>query len=424
MPGRYSSHMNRREFLSSSAVASLAVQTPPVRIGVIGAGNRGNSLLRGLISIDGVQINALCDPNPAALDRAATAAAAHKPDLYSQGDNDYKRLLGRDDLDAVVIAAPWAWHATMAVEAMKSGKAVACEVPIAQTVEECWQLVDTNLKTKVPCMMLENWSFRRDNLAVLNMIRAGLLGDMVHCHCAHSHDCIDHWFFDKQGNDRWPARYLAERDCDQYPTHSLGPILSWLDINCGDAFATIASTSTSQRGINAYFARQFGPEHPNAKRRFAQGDIVTSTIKTRLGRTVVVNYDMQLPRPYDNRWMAQGTLGLYDEDKQSVYLTGRSPKYHEWEPFAPYQSKYDHKWWTEMTADGNTSHGGTDGLELSKFVEAVRAKTPLPIDIYDSIVMSAVIELSARSIKLGGAPVEFPDFTRGAWKTRKPYFAL
>lgn len=416
--------MNRREFLSTSAAAALAAQAPALRVGVIGTGNRGTGLLRVLARMDGVEIKALCDTNPAALDRAATTAAGHNPELFGGSDDAYKRLIARGGIDAVIIAAPWSWHASMSIEAMKAGKAVACEVPIAQTVEECWQLVDTHQKTGVPCMMLENWSFRRDNLAVLNMIRAGLLGEMVHCHCAHSHDCIDHWFFDKQGNDRWPARYLAERNCDQYPTHSLGPILSWLDINCGDSFATISSTSTWQRGINAYFARQFGPEHPNAKRRFAQGDIVTSVIMTQRGRTVVVNYDMQLPRPYDNRWMAQGTLGVYDEDKQSVYLTGRSPKYHEWEPFAPYQSQYDHKWWTAMTADGSASHGGTDGLELSKFVEAVRTKSPLPLDIYDSIVMSAVIDLSAQSIKRGGAPVEFPDFTRGAWKTRKPYFAL
>jgi predicted dehydrogenase len=312
----------------------------------------------------------------------------------------------------------------MAIEAMKAGKTAASEVPIAQTLEECWALIDTHEQTKVPCMMLENWSFRRDNLAVLNMIRKGLLGEIVHCHCAHSHDCIDHWFFDAQGNDRWPARFLVERNCDQYPTHSLGPVLSWLDINRGDSFATMTSTATAQKGINAYFARKFGADHPNAKRVFRQGDIVTSLIRTQGGKTVVVNYDMQLPRPYDNRWLVQGTLGLYDEDKASVYLTGRSPKYHEWEPFAQYQKEYDHAWWTSMAADANASHGGTDGLELSKFVEAVRTKSALPLDLYDGVTMSAVIALSGRSIESGGAQVAFPDFTRGAWKSRKPYFAM
>jgi predicted dehydrogenase len=416
--------MNRREFVATGAAMASRAQGSAVRLGVIGTGNRGKSLLRVLASMQGVQIKALCDPNPAALDRAATTAKAHTPELYGRGEEDYRRLLSREDIDAVVIASPWHWHARMAIEAMEAGKAAASEVPIAQTLEECWALIDTHEQTKVPCMMLENWSFRRDNLAVLNMIRKGLLGEIVHCHCAHSHDCIDHWFFDAQGNDRWPARFLVERNCDQYPTHSLGPVLSWLDINRGDSFATITSTATAQKGINAYFARKFGADHPNAKRVFRQGDIVTSLIRTQGGKTVVVNYDMQLPRPYDNRWMVQGTLGLYDEDKASVYLTGRSPKYHEWEPFAPYQKEYDHAWWTSMAADANASHGGTDGLELSKFVEAVRTKSALPLDLYDGVTMSAVIALSGRSIESGGAQVAFPDFTRGAWKSRNPYFAM
>jgi predicted dehydrogenase len=272
-------------------------------------------------------------------------------------------------------------------------------------------------------MMLENWSFRRDNLAALNMIRRGLLGDMVHCHCAHSHDCIDHWFFDKAGNDRWPARYLLERNADQYPTHSLGPVMSWLDINCGDAFATVASTSTASRGINTYFARQFGPDHPGAKRTYKQGDIVTSIVRTHNGKSIVINYDMQLPRPYDNRWMVQGTLGLYDEDKAAVYLTGRSPKYHEWEPFAPYQKEFDHSWWKSPSPDSG-GHGGTDALELLQFLSAVRRKEQTPIDVYDSATMSSVVALSEASIQKGGAPVACPDFTRGRWRTRKPSFAL
>ncbi|MBI5085247.1 MAG: Gfo/Idh/MocA family oxidoreductase [Acidobacteria bacterium] len=416
--------MNRRLFLSAGAALPLSAQAPTARIAVIGTGNRGRSLLTTLARMPGVDIRALCDTDPSALDRAATVAVNHKPELYSRGENDYQRLLSRDDLDAVVIASPWKWHATMAIDAMKAGKIAASEVPIAQTLEECWQLIDTHERTRVPCMMLENWSFRRDNLAVLNMIRKGLLGDMVHCHCAHSHDCIDHWFFDPKGNDRWPAEFLIKRNCDQYPTHALGPVLSWMDINRGDSFATITSNATSQRGINAYFARQFGPDHPNAKKIFAQGDIVTSLIKTQQGRTVVVNYDMQLPRPYDNRWMVQGTLGLYDEDKSAVYLTGKSPKYHEWEPFAPYQAAHDHKWWTTMTADPNAGHGGTDLLELSKFIEAVRLKTPMPLDLYDGVTMSSVIALSGRSIAMGGVPVPFPDFTRGQWKSRKPYFGV
>ena len=274
-------------------------------------------------------------------------------------------------------------------------------------------------------MMLENWSFRRNNLAVLQMIRAGLFGEMVHCHCAHSHDCIDHWFFDPQGNMRWGGEFLVKRNCDQYPTHSQGPVLSWLDINCGDAYATLTAMATDTKGINAYFARKFGPDHPNAKRTYKQGDIVTSLIRTKKGKTIVINYDMQLPRPYDNRWMVQGTLGLYSESRNSVYVEGRSPKYHEWESFDAYQKEFDHPWWKEMQSEaGDAGHGGTDNLEVKQFIRSVREKAPLPIDIYDTATMCSVIPLSEDSISKGGAPVPCPDYTNGRWAQRKPGFAL
>ncbi|MBN1489551.1 MAG: gfo/Idh/MocA family oxidoreductase, partial [Phycisphaerae bacterium] len=250
-------------------------------------------------------------------------------------------------------------------------------------------------------------------------------GDMVHCHCAHSHDCIDHWFFDREGNDRWPAKYLIERNSDQYPTHALGPVISWLDINCGDYFKHLTATATSSRGINAHFARKFGPDHPSAKRTYAQGDIVTSVIETYKGRSIVINYDMQLPRPYDNRWLAQGTLGVYNEQRDAVYLLGRSPKYHEWEPFGPYQERFEHGWWRQMkNAAGEAGHGGTDHLELQEFIRAVRNRTQTPIDVYDSVIMSVITPLSEASIAGGSVPVECPDFTRGGWKSRKPSFAL
>jgi hypothetical protein len=261
------------------------------------------------------------------------------------------------------------------------------------------------------------------------MIRLGMLGEIVHCHCAHSHDCVDHWFFDKQGEIRWGGENLLRRNADQYPTHSLGPVLSWMDINCGDVFDYITSTATRSLGINAYFRRVFGPDHPNAKREYAQGDIVTSVVRTKLGRSVVINYDMQLPRPYDNRWMIQGTEGIYSENHNSVYLVRHSPKYHQWEPFAPYQEKHDHAWWKPRDRTGGADqlaagHGGTDVLELTLFLRAVRDRTQTPIDVYDSVTMSAVTPLSAMSIARGSAPVSWPDFTRGKWKTRKPAFAV
>ena len=395
-----------------------------VRIGAVGVRGRGGGLLRILAGMEGVEIPAICDVSPEIVEaiQNMVAKSGHKrPDGYSNGD--YKSLMDRDDLDAVLIATPWELHTPMAVYCMKAGKYAAVEVPIAITMEQCWDLVNTHEETGVPCMMLENWSFRRDNLAVLNMIRKGLFGEIVHCHCAHSHDCIDHWFFDSNGNDRWPAKYLIERNTDQYPTHSLGPVISWMDINCGDYFDYVTSTATKSIGINRYFARRFGEDHPGAKRQYAQGDIVTSVIKTCKGKTIVVNYDMQLPRPYDNRWMIQGTLGIYNEQRNAIYLTERSPNYHNWEPFAPYQDEFDHSWWKNMES-GNSSHGGTDYLELQQFVDAVRNKTQPPIDVYDSVIMSVLVALAEQSIANGSAPVKCQDFTRGKWETRKPSFAL
>lgn len=423
--------MDRRQFIATSAMLAGAVSAAAspsrvVRVGVLGSGGRGRSLMSDLLLMENVEIPAICD-----IDRNAARAAAAmvtgsgrpEPELYVKNEHDYLRLLQRDDLDGVIIATPWGWHTHMAVDAMKAGKYVGVEVPAALTVDECWQLVDTSEATGIPCMMLENWSFRRDNLAVLQMIRTGLLGQIVHCHCAHSHDCIDHWFFDPEGNDRWAAKYLIHRNCDQYPTHSLGPVLSWLNINCGDAWDTLSSTATGSFGINAYFARRFGPDHPSAKRTYAQGDIVTSVVRTHGGKSIVINYDMQLPRPYDNRWMVQGTLGIYNEQREAVYLEGRSPAYHEWEPFGPYQTEFDHPWYQDL-GSGSGGHGGTDFLELSLWVQAVREGTDTPIDVYDSATMSSVVGLSEESIKRGGAPIMCPDFTRGKWRTRKPAFGV
>lgn len=399
------------------------------RIGVIGTGNRGRSLLGILLGMQEVEVPALCDLQAGNLEKASQMvvdSGRPRPEAYLDNELTYRKLLERDDLDAVIIASYWEWHAPMAVDGMKAGKYVGVEVPAAYTLEECWDLVNTYEATKVPCMMLENWSFRRDNLAVLNMIRDGLLGETVHCHCAHSHDCIDHWFFDSEtGMDRWGAKFLVAHNRDQYPTHQLGPVLSWLNIGCGDYFDQLTSTVTGQFGINAYFKRRFGPDHPNAKKSFAQGDIVTTVVRTKKGKSIVVNYDMQLPRPYDNRWAIQGTLGIYNEQRNSVYLEGVSPAYHEWESFDPYQEKYDHSWWKALRAGGpELSHGGTDHLELKLFVEAVRKGTQTPLDVYDSVIMSANGPLSELSIARGSAPVAVPDFTRGRWAAVSPKFAV
>jgi len=428
--------VSRRRFIKTGTIATiglsmlpksanaLEVDVRPVRVGVVGTGNRGTSHVNNLLTIDGVEIVALCDLVESKAVNAANMcekAGMKRPAIYCEDKSTYKEMLDKEKPDAVIIATYWDSHAAIALHAMNNGIYPGIEVPAALTVENTWELIETSEKTGIPCMMLENWSFRQDNLAALNMKRLGMFGEIVHCHCAHSHDCIDHWFFDsKTGEQRWPAGYLLKYNRDQYPTHSVGPIISWMDINRGDIFTEIYSTASASKGINAYFKREFGETHPNGNIKWKQGDIVTSLLKTKMGKTLVINYDMQLPRPYSNRWMLQGTKGVYDEEKNSISLV-TSPKYHEWEPWKPYEEKYNHKWWTADLS--SQSHGGTDFVMLNEFINSVKAKGPTPIDVYDSAVMTAVVELSGISIEKN-APVSFPDFTKGKWETNKPYFAM
>jgi predicted dehydrogenase len=429
--------VSRRQFIKTGTIATIGMtmisaqasapeaEDKLVRVGVIGTGNRGTGHVNTLLTVEGVEITAVCDldGNKAANAAGLCEKAGRKPPkVYSGDPTVYREMLDREKLDAVIIATYWDSHTAIAIRAMKNGIYPGIEVPAALTVEDTWKLVETSESTGIPCMMLENWSFRQDNLAALNMKRLGMFGDILHCHCAHSHDCIDHWFFEaKTGNKRWPAEYLLKYNRDQYPTHSVGPILSWMDINRGDIFTEIYSSASASKGINAYFKREFGENHPNANLNYKQGDIVTSLLKTKSGKTLVINFDMQLPRPYSNRWMLQGTLGVYDEEKSSIYLRPNSPKYHEWEPWKPYEEKYNHKWWQADLS--SQSHGGTDYVMLDQFIGSVREKGPTPIDVYDSAVMTAIVELSGISIEKN-APVAFPDFTKGKWQANKPYFAM
>ena len=429
-------NLSRRNFLKTGSLATAGLSLMPaafardendkiVRIGIIGIGKRGSRLLKTLLELDGVEISSLCDINPtraAIVARSCGSMGRKIPSVYADTEDSYKEMLEKEKLDAVIIATPWDSHATMAIHAMKNGTYPGVEVPVALTVEDLWQLAETSATTGVPCMMLENNSFNRENLALLNMKRLGLFGDIVHCHCAHSHDLADFWFFDaKNGEPNWAAEYLVKYNRDQLPTQSLGPIISWMDINRGDIFTEIYSRASSCNAINAFFIREFGKDFPAGKVNYKQGDVVTSVLKTKMGKTLVINSDLQLPRPYDNRWLLQGTKGIYDEGRNAVFIEGKTKEYHKWEPLKPYAEKYNHKWWD---ADySSKENGGTDFVMLSQFVEAVRSKGPVPLDVYDSAVMSAVVELSGISIEKN-APVAFPDFTKGKWMSNKPYFGL
>lgn len=424
----------RREFIKKNAtlmaglpiVGSLPANllipsSKKVRMGLIGAGGRGRGLIGTFLGTGGAEFVAICDIDQQALDLGQKVLSDNKQSKAKEflGPESYKKLIDSGLVEAIIIATPWDLHTPMSVYGMKAGVTVGCEVPIAYTLEECWELIETWEKTGTPCMQLENWSFRPDNLAVLRMIRAGLLGTMTHAHCAYSHDCIDHWYFEKgTGNTRWGAQFLIDHNRNQYPTHQQGPVLSWMDINNGDYYDTITSTASDPRSIYEYFERNF-PNHPNGKKKYKQGDQVTTVVRTKKGKTIVINIDMQSPRPYDNRWTVQGTKGIYNEQRDAVYLTGVSPEYHTWEPFPPYHEKFEHQW-AKTTFGG---HGGADGLMATQFIRSVLDRKPLPLHLYDGVLMASIGPLSELSIAGNSVQIQVPDFTRGSWETRRDFFA-
>jgi predicted dehydrogenase len=394
-----------------------------VRVGIIGLGNRGGGHVRRLLKLDNVEVRAVCDileDKVAKAQEVAEEAGQMKPEGYSQGDYDYKRMCQRDDLDLVVIATPWRWHAVMCVDAMNMGKHAAVEVPAVVTIEECWQIVDTAEKTGKHCVILENCCYDRVELLVMNMVRQNVLGELLHAECGYLHNLRRH----KLGNNyqgQWRLQHSIKRNGDLYPTHGLGPVAQCMNINRGGQFDYLVSVASKARGLNLLAAKKFGPDSELAKQKYALGDVVTTTIKTVSGETIVVTHDTNSPRPYSRGILVQGTKGLVRKyPKPVVHIEGIS-KGHSWQDINEYYKEYDHPMWTrlqEKAKDGG--HGGIDYIMTYRLIECLRKGEPMDMDVYDAAAWSVVSELSEQSIASGSKPVKFPDFTRGAWKSREP----
>jgi len=406
-----------------------------VRLGFIGVGLRGTSHLKRVLNRADVEVRAICDIDKEALARAQTLvenSGRKKPKRYSNGDEDFRRMVVRDDLDGVIISTPWLWHVPMAVATMKAGKYAGLEVPAAMTIQELWDLVNTYEATGVPCMLLENVCYRRDVMAVLNMVSKGLFGELIHCQCGYQHDLREVKFrpgvefgAGAENEAIWRTKHSVRRNGDLYPTHGIGPIANCLNINRGNRFVSLTSTATKSRGLHNYIVEKAGKNHPNAKVTFALGDIVTTVIKCANGETIVVSHDTNLPRPYSLMFRVQGTKGLWMKENNSIYLEGRSPEAHTWESFEKYQEEFDHPLWIRYTKEAKGSgHGGMDFFITHAFIESIKRKVLPPIDVYDAASWSVISPLSERSIAMGNKPVGFPDFTRGKWITNKPAFGL
>ncbi len=422
--------LDRRTFLTGTAsFAQIAAgqEERLVGIGMVGVGNRGTSLLRTLLALPGVDVPAICDINEVNLARAqglVEKTGRPRPEGYSSGVEDFRRLVRREDLNAIIIGTPWELHTPVAIAAMKAGKYAGVEVPAALTIEECWDLVNTSEKTGIPCMMLENVCYFRNVLMALNLVRQGLLGELLHCEVGYQH-FVRGSQFTKDGDLTWRGRYALAHNRNQYPTHPIGPAAWWMNINRGDRFTYLNSMSGNSRGPHLHAARTFGAEHASAKRVFAQADVNTTLIKTENGLTVTLYYNTQSPRPYDLILRVQGTGGIYSGTLDKVYIDGRSPAGRSgepaWEETAAYYERYEHPLWKRLSGVAASSgHGGADYITLHEFVKAIRNKTQTPIDVYDSATWSAIVPLSGLSVASRGAPIDFPDFTKGKWRTAKP----
>ena len=442
---------SRRHFLASAGALGLLANRPArsqgrrLRLAMIGTGMRGQVLLQELARRDDVDMVALCDIEPIMLGRALALLDKHgKPRPATFGDNNdahaYRRLLALKDLDGVVIATPWEWHAVMAIDAMQAQVAVGCEVVAGVTLQDHWDVLGTQLRTGTPYMLLENVCYRRDVMAVLQMVRAGLFGELIHLQGGYQHDLrgvklnsghpdqpydSGAEFGTKAWSEaRWRTAHSVQRNGDLYPSHGIGPIAMATHIHRGNRFTHINAFASKARGLHEFVVKKGGAHHPNAKVAFRLGDVVTTTLACENGETILLQHDTSLPRPYSLGFRVQGTKGLWMDLNRSVHIEGLSPA-HRWEDAQSYLDRFDHPLWKRHAQSAaGAGHGGMDFFVVHAFVEALKARAPMPIDIFDAVAWSAITPLSEQSVAEGFKTLPFPDFTAGLWKTRRPIFAF
>lgn len=440
-----------------ATVMGLAVpKMDVVRVGFIGVGQRGKGHVKHYCHLEGVEIKAICDSDTRVIDRSVNYVVEQgfaKPDVYTGSEYAYREMLARQDIDIVIIATPWKWHTPMSVETMESGKHAFVEVPAATTLEECWQLVNTAERTQKNCMMMENVNYGREELMVLNMVRQGLFGDLLHGEAAYIHELRWQMKEIDQKTGSWRTYWHTKRDGNLYPTHGLGPVSQYMNINRGDRFDYVTSMSSPALGRAEYAKEQFPADHERNQLTFTAGDMNTSIIKTVKGRSIMVQHDTTSPRPYSRHNLIQGTNGtfagfpnrvavedapdaikaVYEKEYQQKMTDWkasgkkgrkpRKPSFHSWDQdMDKWYDAYDHPLYVRMgeEAKKNGGHGGMDFLMMYRIVYCLRNGEPLDQDVYDAAAWSAVFPTSMASVADRSNSKDIPDFTRGVWETAKP----
>ncbi len=390
-----------------------------VRIAIVGTGLRGRSTLNELLGVGNVRITALCDtvPEKVARARAMLKAKGHdyEPAIYTDGERAFERLCARDDIDIVYTATPWRWHVPVCLAAMKAGKHAATEVPAAVTVEDCWALVDASERTRRHCIMMENCNYGYNELLVLQMVRAGLFGELKHGGAAYNHD-LRSILFETKDEGLWRRDAHTQRNGNLYPTHGLGPVAWYLGIDKGDRFDYLVSMSTPEFGLSKWREDNVPKGDPRWKEKYVTGDLNSSLIKTAKGRTIRLEHNVSSPRPYSRINSIEGTKGVFEDYPARIYIEGRG-RGHAWTPIDEYKAEFEHPWWKEQGEKARTGgHGGMDYIMAWRLVTCMREGLVPDFTVYDAAAWSVPGPLSERSVARGSAPVKFPDFTRGKWK--------
>ncbi|MFT5885954.1 MAG: putative dehydrogenase [Arcticibacterium sp.] len=405
-----------------------------VRAAFIGVGARGPGHLKFFASLPNTEVVAISDLYEDNVQKCVKIAeentGRHQNIKRYHGDeNKWKQMLVDVKPDVVFIATNWKNHAPMAIEAMKKGAHAFVEVPIALSLDDMWELVDTSESTQKHCMMMENVNYGREELMYLNMCRMGVVGELLHAEASYIHELRSQMKEEERGTGSWRTPHYAERNGNLYPTHGLGPVAQYMSLGRKeDNFNSLVSFSSPSMGRKLYAEKNYAPDHKWNKLNYKGGDMNTSIIKTTLGRTIMVQWDETSPRPYSRLNLIQGTLGTLAGFPTRVALEGGvegvTKSHHEWaegEQLAKVYEKYDHPLYKRLNAVSEKSgHGGMDGLMMYRIVECLQQGLPIDQNVYEGCLWSAVGPLSERSVASGGAPQNFPDFTRGNWKTTKP----
>lgn len=397
-----------------------------VRLAVIGLGQRGFLMLQDVLLLrKDVLISALCDVYEDRVEKAAKIvreAGRPKPFLT----NDYHEILQYPGTDVVLIDTSWDTHIQIACDAMEAGKMSGMEVGGSCSLNDCWKLVRTYEKTGVCCAMLENCCYARNEMLVLNMVRMGFFGEVVHCSGGYRHDLRDEITRGRENRHYRFQNYLT-RCGDNYPTHTLGPIMTILNLNHGNRLTSLVSMASKSRGLHDFIGKDKGTEYDAYSFSFNQGDVVTTMLKCANGESITLTLDTSLPRYYSRGFHVQGTNAMYEEDNKSLFLDGiyKEETKYNWQPHwnnVEEYREYDHPLWKKYLADGvKGGHGGADWLEIDAFIDGCRRNIPMPLDVYDAATLMAVTVLSEESIALGSQSVPVPDFTNGRWMSRKQW---